>query len=144
MVRTLALALAATLSLTTLSACSSGVTTTTASADALDPNLANPAVGDLWAAQLSHFSSASFSQPGGEAQSQSWGLLKVVAVDPTNITVITEQGAWPQKEGAIRDLGGTLADISWDESERITVVRAQLPQLVADEKILQTRRMNAQ
>lgn len=141
----------ATACIATLSACGGGGDTATtetktgeAAAPALDPILANPQVGDLYAAELTHFSRANFNQASsGGAQPVSYGLLKVVDVNPTQITVITEMGAWPQQDGALNDLAGDHANISWDESERIPINRADLARLVADGKILRTRRMTA-
>jgi hypothetical protein len=143
--------------LTTLAACGGADTATAgaaagtaagaatgaaASTAALDPILANPQVGDLYAADLTHFSRQPFNV-GGSGQAGRFGLLKVVAVETDKVIVITEMGAWPQQDGAINDLGGTLSDISWDESERIDVPRANFAQLVTDGKILRTRRMAA-
>ena len=111
-------------------------------APALDPILANPQVGDLYAAELSAFSQASFNE-GSDSMAKAYGMMKVVAVDDTNVTVITENAAWAESGGAIEELGGDLATITWDESERIDIPRATLAQLVTDGKILRTRRMEA-
>ncbi len=115
-----------------------------AAASDLDPNLANPQAGDLYAAELTAFSTASFSGPGaGGSETKAFGLLKVVAVDATTVTVITEQGAWPEAGGATRDLASDMSTITWDESERITIQRADFARLVEEDKIIETRRMAA-
>lgn len=122
-----------------------GAASGAAAAPALDPILASPQVGDLYAAELSAFSAASFSDGDAEGAelSKAYGMLKVVAVDDTTVTVITENGAWAESAGAVEELGGDLSGISWDDSERIPIVRAQLAQMVTDGKILRTRRMEA-
>ncbi len=106
-------------------------------ADALDPILADPQVGDLYAAKLSDFSAAEF----GDNKEVSYGLMKVVRVQPDRIIVITEDAAWENPRGARNDLNGDLADITWDESEQIPIKRADLAKLVADGSILETRRL---
>ena len=57
------------------------------------------------------------------------------------ITLNTETGAWPKPRGAINELRGDQADITWDEAEKIEIYRRELPQLVADGHILEARRM---
>ncbi len=106
---------------------------------ALDPVLAAPQVGDVYAAELTHFSGVDFSGPAtGEA---AYGLMRVIAVDDERITLNTETGAWPKPRGAINELRGDQAEINWDEDEKIEVYRRELPQLVADGRILEARRM---
>ena len=112
-----------------------------ATAPALDSVLAEPKVGDLYAAKLSSFSDQGFGQNGKE-QSVAYGLMKVVDVQADKIIVITEDAAWPEAAGAQKDLNGDLSDITWDESERIEVKRADLPRMVADGRIVETRRMD--
>ncbi|OAM31214.1 MULTISPECIES: hypothetical protein [Eikenella] len=109
-----------------------------AAAADLDPILAEPQVGDLYAAKLSDFSAADF----GDNKTVSYGLMKVVQVQPDRIIVITEDAAWENPRGARNDLNGDLADISWDESEQIPIKRADLAKLVADGSILETRRLD--
>ncbi|MBH5328589.1 hypothetical protein H9Q10_02745 [Eikenella sp. S3360] len=108
----------------------------------LDPILADPQVGDLYAAKLSDFSAADFGDNKGREQEVSYGLMKVVEVQPDRLIVITEDAAWDNPRGARNDLNGDLADITWDESERIPVKRADLAKLVADGSILETRRLD--
>lgn len=107
----------------------------------LDPILADPRPGDLYAAELSHFSGATFSED--EDQSV-YGLMKVSEVSPDQVIVITETGAWPKGRGAINELRGDLADITWDEEEVIPLYRTELAKLVADGKILEVRRLDAE
>lgn len=106
----------------------------------LDPLLEQPRDGDLWAAELSHFSAGEFSRNGRE-QDTVFGLMKVVGTTDENIVLITETGAWPKKQGAINDLRGDLADIEWDENERITVRRSELAGLVKEGRIIEARRL---
>lgn len=108
-----------------------------ATAPALDSVLAEPKVGDLYAAKLSAFSKEGFEEHG-----VAYGLMKVVDVQADKIIVITEDAAWPEAAGAQKDLNGDLSDITWDESERIEVKRADLPRMVADGRIIETRRID--
>lgn len=112
-----------------------------ATAPALDSVLAEPKVGDLYAAKLSSFSDQGFGQDG-KVQSVAYGLMKVVEVQSNHIIVITEDAAWEVPEGAKQDLNGDLSDITWDESERIQIKRDELPQMVADGRIVETRRLD--
>jgi hypothetical protein len=144
--------------LTAVAGCNKGADSTTggtagATADApeakaaaadLDPILADPKVGDLYAAELTAFSGFNFNSNNGSgsAQDKAYGLLKVVEVTPERVVVITETGAYPRPQGARNDLRGNLASITWDESEKIPVNRADFARLVAEEKILETRRLS--
>jgi hypothetical protein len=116
-----------------------GAGETASAASDLDPVLANPAVGDLWAADLTAFSGAEFKRDG-VAVEHAYGLLKVIAVTDDTVTVITETGFWPREQGSINDLRGDQSDITWDESEEIPVRRADFAQLLEDEKIVEVRR----
>lgn len=133
------LGLAASLSLVTLTACD-GLSTSQISASADDPVLAEPAVGDLWSAELSEFSDQTFGD-GTEEYNDAYGLMKVTAVSDNQVVVITEMGAWPQSASSIAELNGDLAQITWDESEEITVNRADIPGLVEKGYILASRRL---
>lgn len=104
-----------------------------------DPVLLDPKAGDLYAAELSHFSGAEFSDQEGPDE-QTYGLMKVIDVSPEQITAITEDAGWPKPRGAINDLRGDLSDITWDDEEKIRILRSELPQLVADERIIETKR----
>ncbi len=119
-------------------------TATEAAASDLDPVLASPQVGDIYAAELTAFSSYDFNEGAPERAGQkSYGLMKVVEVSDDRITVVTESAAWPQQSGALGDLRGAMADITWDDSERIPINRADLAKHVDDGKIIETRRMSA-
>ena len=108
---------------------------------ALDPYLAAPVIGDLWAAKLDEFSDYGFGQDG-DGVGAAYGLLKVIEVDDSSVTVITETGAWPNAAGTLGELQGDLAAISWDETETIAIDRADLANLVEQEHILETRRLS--
>ena len=126
----------------TLTACGGSGTTTeaTADADALNPILANPQVGDIYAAELTAFSAASFNT-SGDNTAKAYGLLRVVDVADDKVTVITETGAWPAPSpGPVNDMNGNFSDITWDESERIPIMRASFQQLLDDDKIIDVRR----
>lgn len=113
--------------------------TATEATAALDPVLAAPQVGDVYAAELTHFSGVDFAGTGtGEA---AYGLMRVIAVDDERITLNTENSAWPKARGAINELRGDQAEINWDEDEKIEVYRRELPELVAEGRILEARRM---
>lgn len=114
-------------------------TGTSASTAALDPILQNPQVGDLYAAELSEFSEASFGDRN-DPMNHAYGLLRVVKVEPDKVYVITENAASPNARGARNDLNGELTNITWDESERIPVRRDRFGELVEQEKILEVRR----
>lgn len=117
----------------------SGEPTAAGAAAELDPVLAAPRVGDVYAAELTHFSGVDFAGTGtGEA---AYGLMRVIAVDDERITLNTENSAWPKARGAINELRGDQADITWDEQEKIEVYRRELPELVAEGRILEARRM---
>ena len=118
-------------------AAASNVQPTAATAAGLDPILAEPKVGDLYAAKVSAFSKEGFEEHG-----VAYGLMKVVEVQSNHIIVITEDAAWEVPEGAKQDLNGDLSNITWDESERIQIKRDELPQMVADGRIVETRRLD--
>jgi hypothetical protein len=131
---------------TGLTACKpgpNGTDTTAAAPAALDAQLSDPRVDDLWATEISHFSAGEFGE-GQDAENPAYGLLKVIEVQGDQLVLITETGAWPKKRGAINDLRSDLSTISWDENEKIVVKRSELPGLVASGMILETRRLAAQ
>ena len=103
----------------------------------LDPGLADPKVGDLYAAKVSAFSKEGFEEHGVV-----YGLMKVVEVQPNHIIVITEDAGWETPKMAKQDLNGDLANINWDESERIQIKRADLSRMVLDGRIVETRRLD--
>ncbi len=103
----------------------------------LDPVLADPKVGDLYAAKVSAFSKEGFEEHGVV-----YGLMKVVEVQPNHIIVITEDAGWETPKMAKKDLNGDLSNINWDESERIQIERADLSRMVLDGRIVETRRLD--
>lgn len=115
-------------------------------AASLDPLLASPQVGDIWAGELSAFSSYEFNSGDAETKgdSKAYGLMRVVEVSDDRVTIITETGAWPEVRGAVGELRGNMAGITWDEDERIPVNRSEFAQLVEDGKIAETRRMSGE
>lgn len=140
----LAMLLLSALGAATLSGCSK---TTDPAADksaqtaakTLDPILVDPKVGDLYAAEISHFSGAGYE--GADNDEKVYGLMKVVKVDADKITLITENSGWPRERGAINDLRGDLASIEWDETEEIPLFRKELAGLASSGKIAETRRL---
>jgi hypothetical protein len=134
------------LALTTLTACGGGGTTEAtkggeASAPALDPILASPQVGDLYTGELTAFSAARFGPNGSATSEKAYGMMRVVAVDDSKVTVITEQGAWPTQTQATAEFNsGSMDNISWDESERIPITRSELAAHVSDGKLAAFRR----
>lgn len=113
----------------------------TAPAVELDPILANPQVGDLYAAKLTAFSAASFDDDNNKSAGDAFGLMKVVAVEDNKVIVITEDAAWPEPRGAKNELHGDLKTITWDENERIPIKRSDFADLVAKGDLLDFRRM---
>ena len=110
---------------------------TQSDAAGLDPVLADPKVGDLYAAKVSAFSKEGFEEHGVV-----YGLMKVVEVQPNHIIVITEDAGWETPKMAKKDLNGDLSNINWDESERIQIKRADLSRMVLDGRIVETRRLD--
>ena len=94
-----------------------------------------PAIGDVYAAELTHFSSASF-----EDQQAVYGLMKVVAVEPDKIVVITENAASDNKGVPRKEILGDMSDIAFDESERIDIVHDELVKAYESGDIFAVRR----
>lgn len=94
-----------------------------------------PAVGDVYAADLTYFSEASF-----EDQPRVYGLIKVISVDAGKITVITESAASDSEAAARKDLLGPLEEIEFDATERIEIVDTQLEKAYESGKIFAVRR----
>ncbi len=112
----------------------------TPTANSVDALLADPKVGDIYAALLSNFSEHSFNE-GGKETTTAYGLMKVVDVQADAIIVITEDAAWDEPQGARDDLHKRLDTITWDESERITIKRSDLAGLKTKGDILDARRL---
>ena len=94
-----------------------------------------PAVGDLYAAELTRFSTADF-----EDADTVYGLMKVVAVEPGKVTVITEDAGSEDKAVPRQELLGDLSHIAFDESERIDIVHSELARAYEAGEIFAVRR----
>lgn len=114
-------------------------TGTAAPARLTDPVLLEPRPGDLYAAELSYFSGAEFSDRSGPDE-RTYGLMKVIDVGPEQVTAITEDAGWPKPRGAVNDLRGDQSDITWDDEEKIRILRSEYAKLLADGRIVETRR----
>ena len=107
-----------------------------------DANLAlidKPEVGDIYAAELSEFSTG-FTDDKEQPLENAYGLMKVVAVDKDKVVVITEAAAAETKMISRQDILGDLSDITFDEEERIDIVLPQLRQAYESGKIYEVRR----
>ena len=91
-----------------------------------------PAVGDLYAAQLSAFSEHVFRDMEAQPIDPAYGLLKVIAADAEGVVVVTENAASPSRDRARADLDSNMAGIAFETSERIRISRAHLRQAHAD------------
>ena len=126
------------LSATSLVACKPGAGNT----EKVDPNLAliqAPVVGDIYAAELTEFTTADFTRDG-EDTGRGYGLLKVVEVQPDKVVVITENAASEDPAVSKQDIKGDLSNITFDELEKIDVVRSQLEKAYAAGTIYEVRR----
>ncbi len=94
-----------------------------------------PAVGDLYAAELTRFSTADF-----EGAETVYGLRKVVAVEPGKVTVITEDAGSEDKAVPRQEILGDLSHIGFDESERIDIVHSELARAYEAGEIFAVRR----
>ena len=116
-------------------AAASGASLSDAGSDLL---LSAPEVGDLYAAKLSQLSVSGFNV---DERKDAHGLMKVVEVHPDCLVAITENAAWDNPKGARNDLRGDLEDITWDETEKITLNRTELGKLKANGSLLEARRL---
>lgn len=103
-----------------------------------------PAVGDVYAAQLSEFSDYEFTDEDEVPIDPAYGLMKVVSADATGVVVITENAASAEKSVSRSDIRGDLADIEFDESEQIAIGKADLAKAHADGLIFAMKRPGAQ
>ncbi|MEL1263976.1 hypothetical protein [Pseudoxanthomonas putridarboris] len=94
-----------------------------------------PAVGDYYAAELTYFSDADFERSG-----RAFGLMKVVAVEGDEVTLVTENAASTDRNMALEDLQGNIAGIDFDDSERIVIAKSELLDAHAAGKIFAVRR----
>ncbi|HZF96954.1 MAG TPA: hypothetical protein VEY92_01700 [Pseudoxanthomonas sp.] len=108
-----------------------------------DPNLAlinQPAVGDIYAADLHEFSMTTFTDDDDKPLANAYGLMKVVEVDDDKVVVITEAAASGVKAISRQDILGDLKDITFDEEERIDIVLPQLRKAYELGRIYEVRR----
>lgn len=113
-------------------------------ADADQALLDAPAVGDVYAAQLSEFSDHAFNDEDGRPIDPAYGLMRVVAADTDGVVVITENAALAEKSIARSDILGDLAAIEFDESEQIEIAKADLVKAHADGLIFEVKRPDAE
>lgn len=97
--------------------------------------LQSPAVGDYYAAELTYFSDADFEQ-----SERAFGLMKVIAVEGDEITLVTENAGSTDRGVALDDLEGDIAAIGFDGSERIVIGKGDLLDAHAAGKIFGVRR----
>lgn len=100
--------------------------------------LANPKVGDLYAAEITHFSS--FADDSGEEVEEGYGLLKVTGVSDRNIKVVTTSWYQSTKRGILKELRKYQAPNQWDRMDVITLNRTDLLKLYDDGQIFDVRR----
>jgi len=97
--------------------------------------IAGPAAGDIYAAELTYFSEASF-----EDEAMVFGLMKVLAVDETKVTFVTENAASASDAVPREEILGDMLHIEFDEREQIEISRGQLLEAHAAGKIFAMRR----
>ena len=102
-----------------------------------------PAVGDVYAAELSAFSDYEFTDDDNKVIDPAYGLLKVVSVDASGVVVITENAAAADKSVSRTDIRGDLSTIEFDESEQIQIAKADLVKAHADGLIYAVKRPEA-
>ncbi|KLI98981.1 hypothetical protein WQ56_13490 [Luteimonas sp. FCS-9] len=101
-----------------------------------------PEVGDLYAAELSAFSDYEFTDDKQVAIDPAYGLMKVVAVEGDGVVVVTENAALGTRDRARSDIKDT-SDIAFDDSERISISKADLAKAYEDDLIYVVRRPTA-
>ncbi|NYZ63474.1 hypothetical protein [Luteimonas deserti] len=102
-----------------------------------------PAVGDVYAAQLSEFSGYGFTDEDGKDIDPAYGLMKVVALEDSGVVVITENHALSSQTQSRKDLRGDMTDVVFDENERIAIAPADLRKAYDDGLIYAVRRPSA-
>ncbi|HLM52077.1 MAG TPA: hypothetical protein VK325_00430 [Pseudoxanthomonas sp.] len=117
-----------------------GGTDANTSDDAKLALIEKPAVGDIYAAELSEFTVNEFTDSDGKPITPAYGLMKVVEVDADKVVVITEAAAFGTKELSQQDILGDLKDITFDEEERIDIVLSQLRKAYESGKVYEVRR----
>ena len=109
----------------------------TVQAQSLDQMLADPKIDDIYVARLDHFSDG--------FDGKAFGMLRVIDIGSKNLTVITEDAAWPDSpDGSYDELKGDFSDIGWDYDEKIAIERDKLASLKEAGVILRARRLSAQ
>ncbi|WP_123832948.1 MULTISPECIES: hypothetical protein [Luteimonas] len=109
-------------------------------ADADMALLESPAVGDIYAAQLSGFSRHPFTDDARKPIDPAYGLMQVVSTDPDGVVVVTQNTASAEKSLSHDDIRGDLADIEFDEGEQIAIGGAELVRAHADGLIFAVKR----
>lgn len=99
--------------------------------------LANPKVGDLYAAEITHFSS--FAGESGKEVEEGYGLLKVTGVSDQEIKVITTSWYQPTKRGILKELRKFQVPSQWDRMDVITLPRTDLLKLYDEGRIFDVR-----
>jgi len=94
-----------------------------------------PAVGDRYAAELTYFSDADFEQ-----SERAFGLIKVVAVDGDEVTLVTENGGSTDERATLEALAEGGGKASFDDNERIILRKGDLLDAYEAGKILGVRR----
>lgn len=94
-----------------------------------------PAVGDHYAAELTYFSDADFEQSG-----RAFGLMRVIAVEGDEVTLVTENGGSTDERAALEALAGDGGKASFDDNERIILRKSDLLDAYEAGKILGVRR----
>lgn len=102
--------------------------------------LESPAVGDVYAAQLSGFSRYAFTDDEGKPTDPAYGLMQVVSADPDGVVIVTQNAASAGKSLSHNDIRGDLADIEFDEGEQIAIGRAELARARGDGLIFTVKR----
>lgn len=111
--------------------------------------LKRPNVDDLYVADLAPFTIYGF-KPNEELGEQVtsgepmkvYGLLRVILVQPENITLLTEGVAWlDDSQGALEVLRGDLSDVQWDRNEEIVVQKTDLLSFFQQGVIIEARRL---
>ncbi len=94
-----------------------------------------PRVGDLYAAELTYFSEASF-----EGKSTVYGLMKVLEVQDDDITLVTEDAGSDDISLSLQDLEAGSGTVKFDEREQIVIHRSDLREAFESGKIYAVRR----
>ena len=97
--------------------------------------LKSPAVGDMYAARVDHFSNYEYGD-GGAA----FGALQVTEVTPQELTLHSSTAASIDSSMALSLIQKSLAEVDWDSDEQIVILRAELLSLFYDGMILEAMR----